>query len=152
MLYIRGGPINGRTPEAFGVGSHAEPRFFGKMFHVEHYIESEVKTMTFNDLVTLGKMGFSRDDIFKLMQAETAQPVPVAQPAPAVVPAAPVAQPAPAVTTTQPDFAAQFAELNAKIDSMSYPQAGQVGVQPQAMSIDDIIAAPFKIPAPTQQV
>lgn len=108
--------------------------------------------MTFNDLVTLGKMGFSRDDIFKLMQAETAQPVPVAQPAPVVVPAAPVAQPAPAVTTTQPDFAAQFAELNAKIDSMSYPQAGQVGAQPQAMSIDDIIAAPFKIPAPAQQV
>lgn len=106
--------------------------------------------MTFNDLVTLGKMGFSRDDIYKLMQAETAQPVPVAQPAPAVVPAAPVAQPAPAVTT-QPDFAAQFAELNAKIDSMSYPQAGQVGAQPQAMSIDDIIAAPFKIPAPAQQ-
>lgn len=110
--------------------------------------------MTFNDLVTLGKMGFSRDDIYKLMQAETAQPVPVAQPAPVVVPAAPVAQPAPtapAVTTTQPDFAAQFAELNAKIDSMSYPQAGQVGAQPQAMSIDDIIAAPFKIPAPAQQ-
>ena len=110
--------------------------------------------MTFNDLVTLGKMGFSRDDIYKLMQAETAQPVPVAQPAPVVVPAAPVAQPAPtapAVTTTQPDFAAQFAELNAKIDSMSYPQAGQVGAQPQAMSSDDIIAAPFKIPAPAQQ-
>lgn len=110
--------------------------------------------MTLNDLVTLGKMGFSRDDIYKLMQSETAQPVPVAQPAPAVVPAAPVAQPAPApaVTTAQPDFAAQFAELNAKIDSLSFPQAGQVGAQPQAMSIDDIIAAPFKISAPTQQV
>lgn len=115
--------------------------------------------MTLNDIVTLGKMGFSRDDIFKLMQAQPAQtapapavpaaqpaqpvPVPAAQPAPAVVPAA---QPAPAV----PDFAAQFAALNAKIDSMSTPQAGQVGAQPQAMSIDDIIAAPFKIPAPAQ--
>lgn len=109
--------------------------------------------MNFSDLVTLGKMGFTRDDIYKLMQAENAQPVPVAQPAPAVVPVAPVAQPAlaPAVTTAQPDFAAQFAELNAKIDSMSYPQAGQVGAQPQAMSIDDIIAAPFKIPAPVKQ-
>ena len=109
--------------------------------------------MNISDLVTLGKMGFTRDDIYKLTQAETAQPVPVAQPAPAVVPAAPVAQPAPApaVTTAQPDFAAQFAELNAKIDSLSFPQAGQVGAQPQAMSIDDIIAAPFKIPAPTQQ-
>lgn len=110
--------------------------------------------MTLNDLVTLGKMGFSRDDIYKLMQSETAQSVPVAQPAPAVVPATPVAQPAPvatAVTTAQPDFAAQFAELNAKIDSLSFPQAGQVGAQPQAMSIDDIIAAPFKIPAPVQQ-
>lgn len=109
--------------------------------------------MTLNDLVTLGRMGFSRDDIYKLTQAETAQPVPVAQTAPAVVPAAPVAQLAPAapVTTAQPDFAAQFAELNAKIDSMSYPQAGQVGAQPQAMSIDDIIAAPFKIPAPVKQ-
>lgn len=111
--------------------------------------------MNFSDLVTLGKMGFSRDDIYKLMQAETAQPVPVAQPAPVVVPAAPVAQPAaaaPAVTPTQPDFAAMLSELNTKIDSMSYPQAGQVGAQPQAMSIDDIIAAPFKIPAPAQQV
>ena len=111
--------------------------------------------MNISDLVTLGKMGFSRDDIYKLMQSETAQPVPVAQPAPAVVPAAPVAQPAPAataVTTAQPDFAAQFAELNAKIDSLSFPQAGQVGAQPQAMSIDDIIAAPFKIPAPQSQV
>ena len=111
--------------------------------------------MNISDLVTLGKMGFSRDDIYKLMQSETAQSVPVAQPAPAVVPAAPVAQPAPAataVTTAQPDFAAQFAELNAKIDSLSFPQAGQVGAQPQAMSIDDIIAAPFKIPAPQSQV
>ena len=109
--------------------------------------------MTLNDLVTLGKMGFSRDDIYKLMRSETAQPVPVAQPAPAVVPAAPVAQPAqaPAVTTAQPDFAAMLSELNTKIDSMSYPQAGQVGAQPQAMSIDDIIAAPFKIPTPKAQ-
>ena len=116
--------------------------------------------MNISDLVTLGKMGFSRDDICKLMQSETAQPVPVAQPASAVVPAAPVAQPAPAATatattataTTQPDFAAMLSELNKKIDSMSLPQAGQVGAQPQAMSIDDIIAAPFKVPAPTQQV
>ena len=119
--------------------------------------------MTLNDLVTLGKMGFSRDDIYKLMQSETAHTVPtaqpapaapVAQPAPAVVPAAPVAQtaPAPAVTTAQPDFAAMLSALNTKIDNMSTPQAGQVGAQPQAMSIDDIIAAPFKIPAPTQQV
>lgn len=124
--------------------------------------------MNISDLVTLGKMGFSLDDIYKLMQSETAQPVPAAQPAPAVVPAAPVAQPAPAVvpaapvaqpapaapavTTTQPDFAAMLYELNTKIDSLSFPQAGQVGAQPQAMSIDDIIAAPFKIPAPAQQV
>ena len=109
--------------------------------------------MNISDLVTLGKMGFSRDDIYKLMQSETAQPVPVAQPAPAVVPAAAVAQPAPApaVTTAQPDFAAMLSELNTKIDSMSYPQAGQVGAQPQAMSIDDIIAAPFKIPTPKAQ-
>lgn len=111
--------------------------------------------MNFSDLVTLGKMGFTRDDIYKLMQAENAQPVPAVVPVaqPAVVPVAPVAQPAlaPAVTTAQPDFAAQFAELNAKIDSMSYPQAGQVGAQPQAMSIDDIIAAPFKIPTPKAQ-
>ena len=116
--------------------------------------------MNISDLVTLGKMGFTRDDIYKLMQSETAQPVsvpaaPVAQPAPAVVPAAPVAQPAPAATataTTQPDLAAMLSELNKKIDSMSYPQAGQVGAQPQAMSLDDIIAAPFKIPAPQSQV
>lgn len=114
--------------------------------------------MTLNDLVTLGKMGFSRDDIFKLTQAETAQPVPVAQPTPVVVPAAqpvPVAQPAPVVgpaaPVAQPDFAAMLSELNTKIDSMSFPQAGQVGAQPQAMSIDDIIAAPFKIPAPKAQ-
>ena len=109
--------------------------------------------MTLNDLVTLGRMGFSRDDIYKLTQAETAQPVPAAQPAPAVVPAGPVSQLAPAapVTTAQPDFAAMLSELNTKIDSMSYPQAGQVGAQPQAMSIDDIIAAPFKIPAPVKQ-
>ena len=96
--------------------------------------------MNISDLVTLGKMGFSRDDIYKLMQSETAKPDPVAQPAPA-----------PAVTTAQPDFAAMLSELNTKIDSMSYPQAGQVGAQPQAMSIDDIIAAPFKIPTPKAQ-
>ena len=110
--------------------------------------------MNISDLVTLGKMGFSRDDIYKLMQSETAQSVPVAQPAPAVVPAVPVAQPAQdsAVTTAQPDFAAMLSELNTKIDCLSFPQAGQVGAQPQAMSIDDIIAAPFKIPAPQSQV
>ena len=90
--------------------------------------------MNFSDLVPLGKMGFTRDDIYKLMQAENAQPVPVAQPAPLVVPSAqpvPVAQPAPVVVpaapVAQPDFAAMLSELNTKIDSMSYPQAGQVG-------------------------
>ena len=136
-----------------GLVAIPRPVSFDKCSMWNIHIESEVN-MNISDLVTLGKMGFSRDDIYKLIQSETAQPVSVAQPAPAVVPAAPVAQPAqaPAVTTAQPDFAAMLSELNTKIDSLSFPQAGQVGAQPQAMSIDDIIAAPFKIPAPQSQV
>lgn len=109
--------------------------------------------MTLNDIVTLGNMGFSRDDIFKLMQAQTA-PAPVPVPAPAPVPA-PVVQPAPVVTPAQPvpaqpDYAAQLADISKQIAALQTPQAGNIGNQPEPMSIDDIIAAPFKIPTPKQ--
>lgn len=111
--------------------------------------------LTINDVIALANAGFNKDDIAAFMNLGTDNntppatppapaPAPVPAPAPQTTPPAPVPSPAPAV----PDYAAQLAALNAKIDAMSVPNAGTVGNPPAVTSVDDIIrAAVFPKPA-----
>lgn len=110
--------------------------------------------LTINDVITLGKMGFTKSDIAALMGAmpgtpQTATP-PVVQSAPVTVPATPVqAAPAPAVAQAPqaPDYAAMMAsiaDLSAKVGALSVPSAGSIGNPPQETSIEDIILAAYQ--------
>lgn len=117
--------------------------------------------MDIKDIITLGQMGFSRQDIIDLMGLSTpvaaapAAPTPVS--APSAVPAepAPQIQPAPVETVTPapapaeqgPDVAKLLAGISARLDKLETPSAGGLGQLPQQISIEDVIRRPFA-PAP----
>ena len=111
--------------------------------------------LTLNDVLTLGKMGFTKTDIAALMGAQPSTPVqttpaPVApQSAPTIFPqAAPVAVP---VTQTNahaaPDYGALvagLADLSEKITSLSVPSAGTIGNPAPVTSVEDIILGAYQ--------
>lgn len=111
--------------------------------------------LTLNDVLTLGKMGFTKTDIAALMGAQPATPVqttppPVATqsaaiatpaPAPAAIPAAQTSAPA------APDYGALvagLADLSAKVSALSVPSAGVVGSVAPETSIEDIILSAYQ--------
>lgn len=109
--------------------------------------------LTLNDVLTLGKMGFTKTDIAALMGAQPATPVqtvpqatqsaqiPTPAPAPAAVPAAQT--PAPAA----PDYGALvagLADLSARVSALSVPSAGVVGSVAPETSIEDIILSAYQ--------
>ena len=109
--------------------------------------------LTLNDVLTLGKMGFTKADIAALMGAQPATPVQTVPqatqsaqiatpaPAPAAVPAAQT--PAPAA----PDYGALvagLADLSAKVSALSVPSAGVVGSVAPETSIEDIILSAYQ--------
>ena len=119
--------------------------------------------MDIHDIITLGQMGFSRQDIIDLMGLSTpagaapATPAPVSAP-PAVVPAStPVVQPQPVETVTPaptpvdqgPDVAMLLAGISARLDKLETPNAGGVDQVPQQISIEDVIRRPFAVPTVT---
>lgn len=119
--------------------------------------------MDIRDIITLGKMGFSRQDIIDLMGlsapagAAPATPSPVPAP-PAAVPApAPAVQPQPVETVTPapvpaqqgPDVGKLLAGISARLDKLETPSAGGVGQVPQQVSIEDVIRRPFAVPTVT---
>lgn len=95
--------------------------------------------LSINDVIALANAGFSKNDIAAFMNLGTDQNAPPA------TPPAPAPSPAPAV----PDYAAQLAELTAKIDALSVPNAGTVGNPPTVTSVDDIIRAAV-LPKPAE--
>ena len=106
--------------------------------------------LTLNDVLTLGKMGFTKTDIAALMGV---QPSTSAQttPAPVAPQSAPVAVP---VTQTNapaaPDYGALvagLADLSEKITSLSVPSAGTIGNPAPVTSVEDIILGAYQ---PTQ--
>lgn len=120
--------------------------------------------LTLNDVLTLGKMGFTKTDIAALMGAQPSTPAqttpaPVApQSAPTVSPqAAPVTVP---VTQTSapaaPDYSALvagLADLSEKINALSVPSAGIIGNPAPVTSVEDIILGAYQpkqadVPAP----
>lgn len=108
--------------------------------------------LTLNDVLTLGKMGFTKTDIAALMGVQPSTPVqttpaPVApQSAPAISPqAAPAA--VPVVQTNAPDYGALvagLAGLSEKVSALSVPSAGFVGNPAPVTSVEDIILGAYQ--------
>lgn len=111
--------------------------------------------LNIDDVIILGKMGFTKTDIAALMGAQPSTPAkttpaPVApQSAPTISPqAAPVAVP---VTQTNapaaPDYGALvagLADLSEKINALSVPSAGFVGNPAPVTSVEDIILGAYQ--------
>ena len=112
--------------------------------------------LTLNDVLTLGKMGFTKTDIAALMSAQPANPVQTTPPPVATQSAAiatPAAVPATAVPAAQtsapaaPDYGALvagLADLSAKVSALSVPSAGVVGSVAPETSIEDIILSAYQ--------
>ena len=112
-------------------------------------------SLTLNDVLTLGKMGFTKTDIAALMGAQPSTPAqttpaPVApQSAPSISPQA--ASAAVPVTQTNvpvaPDYGALvagLADLSEKITSLSVPSAGTIGNPAPVTSVEDIILGAYQ--------
>lgn len=110
--------------------------------------------LTINDVITLGKMGFTKTDIAALMGAQPSTPVQT-MPAPVAPPSAPVAPQAvsaavPAARTSAPaapDYSALvagLADLSAKVSALSVPSAGVVGNPAPVTSVEDIILGAYQ--------
>ena len=111
--------------------------------------------LTLNDVLTLGKVGFTKTDIAALMGAQPSTPAqttpaPVApQSAPSISPQA--ASAAVPVTQTNvpvaPDYGALvagLADLSEKITSLSVPSAGTIGNPAPVTSVEDIILGAYQ--------
>lgn len=103
--------------------------------------------LTLNDVLTLGKMGFTKTDIAALMGAQPSTPVQTT-PAPVAPQSAPAAVP---VTQTNapaaPDYGALvagLADLSEKVSALSVPSAGFVGNPAPVTSVEDIILGAYQ--------
>ena len=126
--------------------------------------------LTINDVITLGKMGFTKTDIAALMGAQPSTPV---QTTPVQVPGAtaPAVQTVPNTHMTDPlgtdqqtpapyqqppgspdlgQLVASLADLSKKVDALNVPTAGTLGALPTVTSVEDIIMGAIK-PAPAPE-
>lgn len=88
--------------------------------------------MTINDILALGKMGFTAAQVQQMLSLERAQQgQPITAPAQS---AAPAAAPDPMAAMAQ-----QIADLTAAITAKSVPTAGTVGNPAPVTSVEDII-------------
>jgi hypothetical protein len=120
--------------------------------------------LTLNDVLTLGKMGFTKTDIAALMGAQPSTPV---QTTPAQVPGAtaPAVQTVPNTHMTDPlgtdqqtpapyqqppgspdlgQLVASLADLSKKVDALNVPSAGFVGNPAPVTSVEDIILGAYQ--------
>lgn len=111
--------------------------------------------LTINDVITLGKMGFTKTDIVALMGAQPgtstqAIPAPVAPQSAPVIPPQAVPAAVPAAQTNAPaapDYGALvagLADLSAKVSALSVPSAGVVGNPAPVTSVEDIILGAYQ--------
>lgn len=107
--------------------------------------------MKLDDVLMLAKAGYSKTEIAALLggtqtvqtTAPKAAPMTGAPPLPAVKNDT-ISSAAPTGAPVAPDFGAiaqSLAAITAKLDNLSTPTAGIVGVEPAAQSVDDIIRA-----------
>ena len=85
--------------------------------------------MTINDILALGKMGFTAQQVQQMLSLERAQ---------SAAPAAPAAQ-QPVAPDPMAAMAQQLADLTAAINAKSVPTAGTVGNPAPVTSVEDII-------------
>lgn len=121
--------------------------------------------MTYEDIVTLAKAGFTAEQIARLSAVQnTAQPTqpaaPTVQTQPAVptvptapvaqptVPTAPIAQPTVPVPANSPDYILQA--INNVNDTMRQMQINMTA-QPKVETTDDIIASIINPPVPSKE-
>lgn len=102
--------------------------------------------MTINDILALGKMGFTAQQVQQMLSLERAQQgQPIAAPAQSAAPAADLARETrlEAEKAKAPDpmaaMAQQIADLTAAINAKSVPTAGIVGNPDPVTSVEDII-------------
>lgn len=99
--------------------------------------------MTINDILNLGKMGFTAQQVQQMISLERAQQgQPITAPAQSAAPAADLAR-READKAKAPDpmaaMAQQIADLTAAINAKSVPTAGIVGNPAPVTSVEDII-------------
>ena len=100
--------------------------------------------MKIDDIITLGKMGFTKTDIAALMGAQPSTPV---QTTPAQVPGAtaPAVQTVPNTHMTDlGQLVASLADLSKKVDALNVPSAGFVGNPAPVTSVEDIILGAYQ--------
>lgn len=111
--------------------------------------------LTISDVITLGKMGFTKTDIAALMGAQPStsvqtMPAPVAPQSAPVIPPQAVPAAVPAAQTNAPaapDYGALvagLADLSEKITALSVPSAGFVGNPAPVTSVEDIILGAYQ--------
>lgn len=108
--------------------------------------------LNIDDVIILGKMGFTKTDIAALMGAQPRTPAQTT-PAPVAPQSAPTVSPQAAVPVTQtnapasPDYGALvagLADLSEKINALSVPSAGFVGNPAPVTSVEDIILGAYQ--------
>ena len=97
--------------------------------------------MTINDILALGKMGFTAPQVQQVLSLERAQQGrPITPPAQSAAPAAPApAAQQPVTPDPMAAMAQQLADLTAAINAKSVPTAGTVGNPAPVTSVEDII-------------
>lgn len=97
--------------------------------------------MTINDILALGKMGFTAQQVQQMLSLERAQQgQPITAPAQSAAPAAPApAAQQPVTPDPMAAMAQQLADLTAAINAKGVPTAGTVGNPAPVTSVEDII-------------
>lgn len=97
--------------------------------------------MTINDILALGKMGFTAQQVQQMLSLERAQQgQPITAPAQSAAPASPApAAQQPVTHDPMAAMAQQLADLTAAINAKSVPTAGTVGNPAPVTSVEDII-------------
>ena len=97
--------------------------------------------MTINDILALGKMGFTAQQVQQMLSLERAQQgQPITAPAQSAAPAAQsITTPQPVTPDPMAAMAQQIADLTAAINAKNVPTAGTVGNPVPVTSVEDII-------------
>ena len=100
--------------------------------------------MTINDILALGKMGFTAQQVQQMLSLERAQQgQPITAPAQSAAPAASAQQSIPVQQPATPDpmaaMAQKIADLTDAINAKNVPTAGTVGNPAPVTSVEDII-------------
>ena len=90
--------------------------------------------MTINDILALGKMGFTAQQVQQMISMERAQ-----QGQPITAPASAPASQQPVTPDPMAAMAQQIADLTAAINAKTVPTAGTVGNPAPVTSVEDII-------------